>query len=84
MHRITLHRPDDWHLHLRDGAPMRDVVVHSAGKLSLWEKHSGELYRTNVLGTRNVVEACLKAKVGRMLYTGSIGVYAGSKTPEPV
>lgn len=62
----------------------RDVVVHSAGKLSLWEKHSGELYRTNVLGTRNVVEACLKAKVGRMLYTGSIGVYAGSKTPELV
>jgi len=26
--RITT--PDDWHLHLRDGAAMRDVVVHSA------------------------------------------------------
>jgi len=30
MSRITLTRPDDWHLHLRDGAAMSDVVGHSA------------------------------------------------------
>lgn len=30
MSRITLTRPDDWHLHLRDGAAMADVVGHSA------------------------------------------------------
>ncbi len=29
MH-ITLTRPDDWHLHLRDGAALRTVVPHSA------------------------------------------------------
>jgi dihydroorotase len=28
--RITIRRPDDWHLHLRDGAGMADVVPHSA------------------------------------------------------
>ncbi len=27
---LTLTRPDDWHLHLRDGAAMRSVVAHSA------------------------------------------------------
>ena len=27
---ITIVRPDDWHLHVRDGAAMRDVVGHSA------------------------------------------------------
>jgi dihydroorotase len=27
---LTLTRPDDWHLHLRDGAAMRSVVPHSA------------------------------------------------------
>ncbi len=27
---ITLTRPDDWHLHLRDGAVMADVVQHTA------------------------------------------------------
>lgn len=30
MSRITLTQPDDWHLHLRDGAGMADVVTHSA------------------------------------------------------
>lgn len=28
---ITLRRPDDWHLHLRDGAMLNAVAAHSAG-----------------------------------------------------
>lgn len=28
--RLTFTRPDDWHLHLRDGAALRDVVADSA------------------------------------------------------
>jgi dihydroorotase len=28
--RLTLRRPDDWHLHLRDGAMMAGIVGHSA------------------------------------------------------
>jgi len=27
---LTLARPDDWHLHVRDGAAMRDALAHSA------------------------------------------------------
>jgi dihydroorotase len=27
---ITITRPDDWHLHLRDGAPMAAILPHSA------------------------------------------------------
>lgn len=27
---LTLTQPDDWHLHLRDGLPMRDVLHHTA------------------------------------------------------
>lgn len=30
MHRITLTRPDDWHLHLRDGTAMAAVVATTA------------------------------------------------------
>jgi len=30
--RLTLRRPDDWHLHLRDGAAMQSVVGHSAAQ----------------------------------------------------
>ena len=29
-HTLTLTRPDDWHLHVRDGLAMRSVVPHSA------------------------------------------------------
>jgi dihydroorotase len=31
---ITLTRPDDWHLHVRDGAAMRDVVPHTAAQFA--------------------------------------------------
>ena len=27
---LTILRPDDWHLHVRDGAALRAVVPHSA------------------------------------------------------
>jgi dihydroorotase len=30
MDTITITRPDDWHLHLRDGAHMADVLAHTA------------------------------------------------------
>ena len=30
MDQITIRRPDDWHVHLRDGAVLREVVPHTA------------------------------------------------------
>jgi dihydroorotase len=30
--KITLTRPDDWHLHVRDGAPLATVVPHTAAQ----------------------------------------------------
>ncbi|WP_299402359.1 dihydroorotase [Acaryochloris sp. IP29b_bin.148] len=30
MQKLTLTRPDDWHLHLRDGAALKAVLPHSA------------------------------------------------------
>lgn len=29
---LTIRRPDDWHLHLRDGDAMRSLVVHTAAR----------------------------------------------------
>ena len=31
--RLTIRRPDDWHLHLRDGALMEGVLAHSANHI---------------------------------------------------
>ncbi len=30
--QLTITRPDDWHLHVRDGAGMAAVVPHSAAQ----------------------------------------------------
>ena len=30
LQRLTIRRPDDWHVHLRDGAMLQAVVVHTA------------------------------------------------------
>ncbi len=31
---VTIARPDDWHLHLRDGVAMRDVLPHTAARFA--------------------------------------------------
>jgi dihydroorotase len=32
--RLTIRRPDDWHLHLRDGAALKAVLPHSAARFA--------------------------------------------------
>ena len=32
--RLTIHRPDDWHLHLRDGAALTAVLPHTAARFA--------------------------------------------------
>jgi len=34
MEALTITRPDDWHLHLRDGAAMAAVLPHTAGQFA--------------------------------------------------
>jgi len=34
MDRLTLKRPDDWHLHLRDGPAMASVLADSARRFA--------------------------------------------------
>lgn len=48
------------------------IVYHLAGIVSILPDTDGFLYQVNVLGTRNVVNACLKTGVKRLIYTSSI------------
>jgi dihydroflavonol-4-reductase len=48
------------------------VVVHMAALYSLWMKDWRPLYDINVQGTENVLAACRRAGVDRLLYTSSI------------
>ncbi|MFL6351348.1 MAG: NAD-dependent epimerase/dehydratase family protein, partial [Bryobacteraceae bacterium] len=50
-----------------------DLVFHVAADYRLWSKHPEELYRSNVDGTRNLLEAAVNAGVERVVYTSTVG-----------
>lgn len=50
-----------------------DVVFHVAAKPGIWGKYR-DYHRTNVVGTQNVINACMKNKVSRLIYTSSPSV----------
>jgi dihydroflavonol-4-reductase len=54
---------------------MRGVgaLYHVAADYRLWTKDPGELRRTNVGGTENVLTAASEAGVARIVYTSSVG-----------
>ena len=47
-------------------------VVHAAADYRLWAPHPAEIFRTNVEGTRVVMEEALRAGVERVIYTSSV------------
>jgi len=48
-----------------------DVVFHLAGLVSYWDKLNALQYEVNVIGTANIVEACLQEKVKRLIHVSS-------------
>jgi len=47
-------------------------IIHSAAKVSYNPKDRDSVYEVNVEGTKNVVNACLDAKVGKLLFVSSV------------
>jgi len=60
----------------------QDVVIHLAAKISVSESISNplETYRVNVNGTRNVLVACEKNNIKKLIVASSAAVY-GEGTP---
>ena len=63
---------------LRDAASIAkavagcDVVFHVAADYRLWVRDPAEMYRSNVEGTRSLLEAARKQGVRRVVYTSSV------------
>jgi dihydroflavonol-4-reductase len=63
---------------LRDAASLEkamsgcDTVFHVAADYRLWVRDPGEMYRSNVEGTRALLEAAHKNGVRRVVYTSSV------------
>ena len=64
---------------LREAASLRPALqgcttlYHVAADYRLWARDPGDLYSSNVAGTRNILEASLQAGVERVVFTSSVG-----------
>lgn len=52
-----------------------DVVFHVAADTSPWRGHRARQWRTNVEGTRNMLQVAMEAGAGRFVHTSTIAVY---------
>ena len=59
------------------------AVFHVAADYRLWAADPAELYRTNVDGTRTLLEAAGEAGVARILYTSSVATLGSRPDGEP-
>ena len=50
-----------------------DLVYHVAAKAGVWGRYE-DFYRPNVIGTKNVIQACRKCDITRLIYTSSPSV----------
>jgi dihydroflavonol-4-reductase len=50
-----------------------ELVFHVAADYRLWARDASELYRSNVEGTRNLLQAAERAGVRRVVYTSTVG-----------
>ncbi len=49
-----------------------DTLIHAAAVVSYWKKRAREMTKVNVIGTANVVNACLEYGVKRLIHISSI------------
>ena len=74
-------------LHDGSGVPAFDAVVHFAAVPRILITGDNETYRTNVMGTYNVIDAAIKAGVRKIIFASSETTYGvcfwdGEKKPE--
>jgi nucleoside-diphosphate-sugar epimerase len=58
-----------------------DTVFHVAAMEGLWGKWES-FYQPNVIGTQNVIQACLRQGVGKLIYTSSPSVIFDNSSQE--
>ena len=49
-----------------------DTLIHIAGKISMHSKHRNEIYKVNIEGVNNVIEACKRNKLTKIVHFSSI------------
>ncbi len=68
---------------LEQGLAGCDTLFHAAADYRLWTRNPASMYDVNVGGTRAILEAALKRRISRVVYTSSVGTLGnpGDGTP---
>lgn len=53
-----------------------DGVIHTASKVGMWGSYN-DFHTTNVIGTENLIKACINRKVKKLVYTSTPSVVFG-------
>lgn len=61
-----------------------DIVFHLAAYANIWSKDKTLAYKTNVTGTKNILEAALNNGIKKMVFTSSAATLPPSKDKEEV
>lgn len=61
---------------LEDAMEGMDAVIHAAAKVSFTGNDRGELYKTNVIGTANMVNTAIEKKISKFVYISSVSALA--------
>jgi dihydroflavonol-4-reductase len=68
---------------LDNAMPGCDTVFHVAADYRLWARDPEEMYRSNVEGTRAILEAARKNGVRRVVYTSSVATMGFTRNGNP-
>ncbi|HJT69679.1 MAG TPA: hopanoid-associated sugar epimerase [Terriglobales bacterium] len=68
---------------LEKGIAGCDAVFHVAADYRLWVRDPEEMYRSNVEGTRSILEAARKSGVRRVVYTSSVATMGFTSDGQP-
>lgn len=60
-----------------------EYVVHTAAIISFWSKKNSDMYQTNVIGTRNIIDVCLENNIKKFIHLSSIAAI-GRKVTDSV
>ena len=61
-----------------------EIVIHLAGKVSIYPKDKDEIFKTNIEGVNNVVDACIRNGVKKLIHFSSIHAHKGFGPKVPI
>ena len=69
---------------LEDALKGASKVIHAAALVSFNPAHEKKIYNVNVLGTRNIVNACLTNNISRLVHISSVAALGRQKGQERI